>query len=155
MTRGRPRKPTALKIVDGTFRKDRANANEPRPDRKRLPSPPHLDAGARKIWRGYAKLLDDMGVLTVADRTALECLVMAHVDLTAARQALAARDGLTYECYTKTGVTIRLYPEVRLVNDATKRLHSWLSAFGITPADRNKVETRIEKNEDPAAKFLR
>ena len=144
MTAGRPRKPTALKIVTGTFRHDRSNAHEPQPKRKRPAMPPDLSAGAKKAWRHFAKLLNDLGVLTAAD-------------LETARTALAARPGLTYENVTAAGgVTHRAYPEVALVRDAERRVHRWLAAFGMTPADRTRVSVVENKNEDPAAaRFLR
>jgi phage terminase small subunit len=49
---GRPRKPTALKVVEGTFRKDRANADEPKFEPlTEIPAPPRkLKAEARREW---------------------------------------------------------------------------------------------------------
>jgi P27 family predicted phage terminase small subunit len=156
MTAGRPRKPTALKIVTGTFRHDRSNAREPQPKRKRPAMPGTLSDGAKKAWRHFAKLLDDLGVLTAADAAALGNLCEAAADLDTARAALAARPGLTYENVTAAGgVTHRAYPEVALVRDAERRVHRWLAAFGMTPADRARVSVAESKDEDPAAKFLR
>jgi P27 family predicted phage terminase small subunit len=157
MTAGRPRKPTALKLVTGTLRPDRFNSREPQPKRKRPVMPATLSAGAKKAWRQFAKLLDELGVLTTADTAALGNLCEAAADLETARAALAARPGLTYENVTAAGgVTHRAYPEVALVRDAERRVHRWLAAFGLTPADRSKVSIAdVGKDEDPAAKFLR
>ena len=44
---------------------------------------------------------------------------------------------------------IRVYPEVRLVNDATKRFASWLARFGMTPADRARVSVVEREEDDP------
>jgi P27 family predicted phage terminase small subunit len=149
----RPRKPTALHLVQGTARPDRINSREPKPRRKRPRCPSHLTDGAKLQWRHFAQLLDAMGVLTEADGPALAALAETADDLIVARRALAARDGLTYEA--ENGM-VRVWPEVRLVNDATKRLASWLARFGMTPADRSKVSVAGKTaDEDPASRFLR
>jgi P27 family predicted phage terminase small subunit len=156
MTAGRPRKPTTLHLVQGTARADRLNSREPKPARKRPTPPANLSAGAKKAWRHFAKQLDELGVLTTADATALANLCEAAADLEAARSALAARPGLTYENVTAAGgVTHRPYPEVALVRDADRRVRVWLSAFGLTPADRSRVSILEKTDEDPAARFLR
>jgi P27 family predicted phage terminase small subunit len=154
--RGRPRKPTALHVIEGTYRSDRANKSEPTPRRKRPPCPPHLRAEAKAAWRRYAALLDRIGVLTEADAAALSALCEATVDLATAREALAARGGLTYENVTAAGgVTHRAYPEVAMVTDAERRVRSWLAAFGLTPADRARVSKAEKASNDPTDKFFR
>ena len=70
----RPRKPTALHLLQGTARADRINSREPQPQRKRPQCPPHISDGAKVQWRHFAQLLDDMGVLTEADGPALAAL---------------------------------------------------------------------------------
>jgi P27 family predicted phage terminase small subunit len=141
----RPRKPTALKLVTGTFRKDRNNAAEPQPKRAIPRCPSHLSDGAKLQWRHFARLLSGMGVLTAADGPALAALAETADDLAVARRALAAHGGaLTYA--TETG--FRVYPEVRLISDANKRLASWLARFGMTPADRARVSVVEGKEHD-------
>jgi P27 family predicted phage terminase small subunit len=154
--RGRPRKPTQLKVIEGTFRQDRSNPREPQPRRKRPPCPPHLSADAKAAWRRYATLLDRLGVLTEADGAALAAFSEASADGKAAREALAARGARTYEAETAAGsVTYRPYPEVAMITDADRRLRTWLQVFGLTPIDRGRISKIEDKNEDPAAKFLR
>jgi P27 family predicted phage terminase small subunit len=68
---GRPRKPTALKELEGTARKDRATANEPRPDVK-VPGPPAwLGPDARNEWRRITKELAALRMISLLDRTTL------------------------------------------------------------------------------------
>jgi phage terminase small subunit len=69
--RGQPPKPTALKALQETLRKDRVNLHEPTPDLSSLRPPPHLDEDAKKQWKAVAKERVKMGVLTTADRGAL------------------------------------------------------------------------------------
>jgi len=64
----RPRKPKQLKIVQGTYRKDRANPHEPKPQ-PRIPSCPwELCDTAKKEWRRLAPELHQLGLLTALDR---------------------------------------------------------------------------------------
>ena len=65
--RGPPRKPTALKVMQGTARLDRTPANEPKPDG--TPEPPDfLTAEARVEWDRLASGMEAIGLLTTADR---------------------------------------------------------------------------------------
>jgi P27 family predicted phage terminase small subunit len=151
----RPRKPTALKIIKGTLNVTRANKKEPRPARA-IPSPPeHLTERARTSWAAVSVLLDRMGVLTEADGLVLEGLCEAYADLREARASLQERGGLTYEVVSRTGGTmVKAYPEVSMVADADRRLCSWLTKVGMTPADRSRVSAVTEKLEsDPWAKL--
>jgi P27 family predicted phage terminase small subunit len=143
----RPRKPTHLKLVQGTARPDRINRNEPQPQRKRPRCPSHISDGAKAQWRHFAQLLDEMGVLTEADGPALAALAETADDLAQARRALVARGGsLTY---TAENGMERVWPEVRLIDQFGKRLASWLARFGMTPADRSRVSVAERTENDP------
>lgn len=147
---GRPRKPTELKIITGTLQATRTNPNEPKPDR-RIPAPPlHLSPYARASWPYVSAVLDDLGVLTAADGLALEGLCECYADLRRAREALNNLGTDTYETTGKDGNTMRrAYPEVAMVQDADRRLQSWLSKFGLTPADRSRVSASKATSDNP------
>lgn len=148
MTAGRPRKPTALHLIQGTARAHHLNAREPKPTRKRPECPDGLSPRAKRAWQHFAPMLYDLGVLTEADTAALISLCEAAADRDAARAALAKRPGLAYESRTSTGaVSYRPYPEVALVSDADRRVKGWLSVFGLTPADRARVS--VAQKEEP------
>ena len=72
---GRRPKPTALKQLQGTLRKDRTNANEPKPGPLGKSIPDHLSKEAKKYWKESFKLLTRVGILTEtdADSLALYC----------------------------------------------------------------------------------
>jgi P27 family predicted phage terminase small subunit len=93
---GRPRKPTAQKVMKGTAQACRLNPGEPEPERG-IPDPPeHLSERARSAWPGVAQLLDGMGVLTIADSLVLEGLCETYAELVEARLALRARRAMSY-----------------------------------------------------------
>lgn len=150
---GRPRTPTALKLVKGTAQACRINPGEPEPDRG-IPDPPeHLSERALAAWPGIAGLLDGMGVLTRADGLVLEALCETYAELQAAREALRARGGeTTYESINvKTGSSMwKTYPEVGQIKDLDRRFAMWLAKVGLTPADRSRVSAvGGERNADP------
>ncbi len=84
MPGGRPRKPTAQKKLEGTFRKDRALANELAPP-PGVPEPPKwLDKVARAEWARIVPQLTELGVLTRLDGQALEGYCVAYSNWVAA-----------------------------------------------------------------------
>lgn len=74
MTAGRKPKPTRLKVIQGTYRSDRANPNEPKP-RAAIPDcPEFLKGQARKQYQQTAKKLVRIGLMTQLDDMALSML---------------------------------------------------------------------------------
>lgn len=76
---GRPPIPTRLKVLQGTFRKDRENPEEPNPPSMDLTPPKGLSIAARKKWIDVAQQLSTLGVLKQTDRDALEAYCMLWV----------------------------------------------------------------------------
>ncbi|MDO9711981.1 phage terminase small subunit P27 family [Paracraurococcus lichenis] len=151
---GRPRKPTEIKVVTGTLQNYRANPNEPKPDRLVPMMPQHMSPHARAAWPYVCEVLDNMGVLTMADGIALEGLCEAYGDMRRGREALTRLGSDTYETVGKDGNAMRrAYPEVAMVQDADRRLQSWLSKFGLTPADRSRVSARAAQTDNPFAEL--
>jgi len=91
---GRPRKPTARKVLEGTFRKDRAHA-EPQPAiADEVPAPPaRLGPEPAAIWRRVAPQLHAMHLLTALDEDTLAryCLAEAEIDLARAELVKGGR----------------------------------------------------------------
>ena len=78
------KKPTGLKVLEGTNRRDRANEAEPAYDLAGDPGPPDTlrDGRAVQIWHELYGVLTSKHVLTVADRLALVelCNQQSEVD---------------------------------------------------------------------------
>lgn len=146
---GPPKKPSHLKVVQGTYRKDRASAREPHPARCIPPCPKHLSPAARKAWKRVAPELDRMGVLTRADGMALELLVDAYAEFWDAREQVA-REGATYvNTDPETGaMQIKAHPAVRIASDAWRRVRAMAQEFGLTPAARPRVHADTNAAEE-------
>ena len=87
---GRPKKPTKLKLVQGTLRKSRTNENEPEPEPvAEVPRPPsYLSKYAKKLWKSLAEELVEKGILTIVDLPALEVCCEAYGQYRAAQEAV-------------------------------------------------------------------
>lgn len=133
--RGQPPKPTSLKILQGTFRKDRANPEEPTVAPSSLRPPPYLDADAKKHWRVFAKELLDMGVLTTADRTTLAryCELQVLYRTTKKQADYSPK---------MIGILLKLAIELRTLE----------IQFGCTPSSRTRVHV-VPKDDKPESKL--
>ena len=80
MTAGRKPKPTALKLIQGTYRPDRANPREPKPKAGIPPCPKFLQGDARKHYCKIANKLARIGLMTELSHLALSMLCQAWMD---------------------------------------------------------------------------
>lgn len=113
----------------------------------RLSPPSWLSNEGKIIFRELEEVLSPMGVLTVADSSALELLADSLAQYKECRQFIMDH-GTTYETVNENGTVLtRTYPQVALAAEAWKRAKSMLIEFGLTPSARGKL--KIEKQEEP------
>ncbi len=154
MPGGRPRKPTALKVLGGTARPDRLNPHEPQPAETTGRPPAWLKGQGRRVWRWLVPLLREMRVLTAADEQALALLCDVFAEYLEAREILRQR-GLTYETTTPQGDRmVRPRPEVAIAADAWRRVQRMLTEFGLTPSARSRVQALPAPECDPFEELL-
>lgn len=146
--KGRPPKPTALKLIQGTARPDRINKREPKP--KGAPvCPAHLDQVARNEWRRVVPELVRLGVIARIDSTTLAAYCQNYSRWVAAELELEKHGGLTY--IGDTGM-IRKHPAVGIAHDAMAAMKAFAVEYGLTPASRARVHG--SKEEDPEDDLL-
>lgn len=167
MVRGRPPKPTALKLIEGTARPDRINDREPEPPQGEIKPPKWLVGRSKRLWNEIAPVLDEMGVLTTADPHALALLCDAYAEYLDAR-AVVKKEGATYQTsrvlgqlYTESGeevplvnTMVRQRPEVAIASDAWRRIQRMMSEFGLTPSSRSRIKASPKEEIDPFEEFL-
>lgn len=134
--RGRPRKPTHLKVLHGTYRPDRAPKNEPQPEPSTPSCPTWLHPEAKREWRRIVPHLEKLGLLTQVDRTALAAYCQLYARWWEAERAIKAH-GLTQ--VTESGYVAQR-PEVGIANSALKQMRAYLSEFGLSPASRSRID---------------
>lgn len=152
----RPRKPTRLKVIQGTAQNCRLNPDEPQFPAG-IPAPPsHLSQAAREFWLELSELMASRGIIGIADGRSMECMAETYAELRAARAALAKYGAHTYETSNGSGSTMyRAYPEVGIVSDCDRRLALWFSRFGLTPADRSRVSSAGKAKVDAWDDFVK
>lgn len=141
MPAGRPRKPTALKLLDGTYRKDRDGnvQDEVKPDKpKRLTAPSHLGRKGKAVWRRLGPMLQRLGLLTEADTEAFASYCRQHDLWHAAIEAMNA-DPSDMNAF-------------RRHQSATDQIHRLGSKFGLTPSDRNGLTTEVSRAKPTVTK---
>jgi len=156
---GRPRKPTDLKLLQGTYRKDRSPANEPKPEKVSLPPKPpsYLTKWAKKLWKSLAVELTEKGILTTIDTPALEACCEAYGQYRAAHEAVfrpqdpktGKRIKRTLQEYMK-GRNSQTMPEYTTMTKAFNTFKAYLIEFGMTPASRGRIDIpkSIEEETD-------
>lgn len=147
----RPRKPTALKVVQGTSRKDRTNPNEPKVKTSIPSCPSHLNADAKREWKRITKELEKMNLVSEFDRSALAAYCQAYGTWVEAERGIK-QDGMI--SITPNGLPVQS-AWVQIKNKALEQLHKYSTEFGFTPASRSKVSVVEKETEnDPLEKFL-
>lgn len=156
MTAGRPRRPTLVKKLEGTYRPDRANPKEPTAPVLPFGTKPPTWVKSADGKRAWAALLEvaPAGIITQMDAMALGLLVTAFGDWLAARAAIE-KEGRYYETFGPSGRMVRSHPAVADEGDAWKRCAAMLGSFGMRPADRSRVSATDEAPADPTEGFLR
>lgn len=151
MPGGRPKKPTGVKIIQGTFRRERENPDEPVYEPE-IPEPPkHIHAIAKKEWRRISTQLHMRGLLTSVDMAGLAAYCQAYALWVRAEQALV-KEALTVE--NAAGTSIQ-NPLVKMSGEAMDRMRKFMVEFGLTPASRPKIVSKRVKTSvaDPWADF--
>ena len=147
--RGRPPKPTHLKVLEGNPGKRPLNKKEPKPDKAIPTCPTHLSKEAKVEWRRISKILFDLGLLTNVDRAALAMYCQTYGRWVQAEKQIKDNNLVIK---TKTGYPIQ-NPYISVSNQAMTKMRGFLAEFGMTPASRSRVATE-EDEDDPMEAFL-
>lgn len=142
-TRGPKAKPSELKLLQGTYRADRAPDNEPKPDKpKTVPDPPtYFDVVAKKEWKRLAPELFKLGLLTLVDLTAFETYCLSYGRLVAATKSMKQAKGMFYEYTNKAGATNYIpRPEIAVIQKESLVIKAFCAEFGLSPAARTRME---------------
>ncbi len=137
----RRKKPTALKVLQGTARPDRCPANEPKP-KPIAPEPPAwLDRTGKATWRKYAPMLERLGLLTEADGESLAAYCAAvsrYVAATKRLKKVTRENPDDIEAIRKAEIS---------VEKAEQSMRLLSNEFGLTPASRARINLPPEAND--------
>jgi P27 family predicted phage terminase small subunit len=156
--RGRPKEPTALKVLMGNPGNRPINQDEPKP-KPLMPSKPKMLKGeALKEWKRITKKLCDLGLLTEIDGAALAAYCQCYKRWIEAEEFLEKyghdKDGNFNGFMTKTASGyLQQLPQVSIAQTYAKLMSVYLAKFGLSPADR--VGLAAPKSPEKAGKFSR
>lgn len=145
---GRPRKPTALKILEGA-QPCRINRDEPTPPAGIGPPPDFLDESGRAAWARIAGQLDEAGLLTIADRDAVALYCSTWSRWARAVEAIE-EEGLV----VGGQFGMKPNPYVAIADSCAKQLTRLMTQFGMTPSSRSSLKVAGKAEEDPLLAFL-
>ena len=140
---GRPRKPTAIKRLQGTLQKCRTPKNEPIPagDLKTAEPPDYLTDTAKAIWT-FALDQAPEGLLTNLDFAVFSRWVVLYDQFLQLSSAIK-KEGTIQE---SDDGTLSVNPMIRAINSTAQTLRGIETEMGFTPASRS----RIAVNRKPA-----
>lgn len=154
--RGPKPKPTAIKALEGDRSKKGLNMNEPLPDLgTRVPEPPpHLNEDARTEWDRLSHRLWLNACLGAEDvqMFAVYCMHYAHamkylrlitakIDAEAEAQMAGREPETMFEASVvrTTNGNLVQNPLIGMLNVSMREMFKAGSAFGLTPADRSRI----------------
>ena len=149
---GRPRKPTALKIANGSAKRNaaRINRGEPRPPTNGRRNPFAVRSAAGKVWREMVDDAKSMKVLTDADYAAVRLYAESWQDFIDAKSDIES-NGRTIES-PRGG--LHRNPAIETKQTAWRNCLRIPTKFGMTPSSRTSVSALAgDADASPLARF--
>jgi P27 family predicted phage terminase small subunit len=141
--RGRKPKPAELKIVQGTFRKDRANPRQPAAHGYLTEPPEHLNEEQKQIWRD-AIADAPKSLLKKIDRSNFEVWVVSYGTYRECQRLLAK----TSQVIKTTHGNWITNPILTNMNKQAAIMLKAASEMGFTPASRSRVVAESDVEVD-------
>jgi P27 family predicted phage terminase small subunit len=135
--KGRKRKPTNLKILQGNPGRRPLPKDEPKPDIEIPECPGHLNDRGRAEWEYITPLLYRLGLISHINRAALAAYCQVYARWEEAELMLAKTSLII-----KNGPNVVANPLVRIVNQSLELMHKYLTEFGLTPASIGRVTAK-------------
>lgn len=142
---GRKPLPTIVKINRGNPGKRPLNMNEPQPRKGRPICPSHLDDEAKREWKRICDTLDDMGLLTKADRSALAAYCVAWSRWVEAENKVREYGLVLKSERSKLPVPS---PYLNIAKQAMDQMCRLMGEFGLTPASRTRLSATKPTDAD-------
>lgn len=145
MPKGRPPKPKILNDLRGDPGKRRRNAVEPEAPEGMPVCPDHLDEIAKQEWKSVTAHLKSMGLLSTADRSAIE---MYCISYSRYRRAVENCQKYGDVILSPNKQVPMISPYSTIQNQAFEQCRKLLIEFGLTPSARARMRITDEKKTD-------
>lgn len=147
MARGRKKTPDNVKLIRGSFRKDRANDNAPNQAPDGMRAPAWLPTEAVEYFGVLKSRIEAYGLnsSSFTEALAMAALRLSEID---ELSAIIETEGRVYQTTnTKGDISFKSRPEVAQRNEALRHLQGLLAEFGLTPASLGKVNAGKQKED--------
>ncbi|AML51729.1 phage terminase small subunit P27 family [Falsihalocynthiibacter arcticus] len=141
--RGRKPKPTALKLIQGNPGKRSINKSEPKPPATMPTCPSHLSPTAKAEWKRLARVLNDIGLLTIADRTVFAAYCQSYGRWVEAERKLQDSPTLL----KMPSGYIQTSPWLTISNKQSELMLKYMAELGLTPSSRTRLSTGTPNEE--------
>jgi P27 family predicted phage terminase small subunit len=142
--RGRKPKPARLKLIDGNPGK-RPIGREPQPPASQPTCPAHLSPTAKAEWKRLARMLNQIGVLTQADRAVLAAYCQAYGRWVEAERKLKETPPLLK---TPAGY-VQQSPWLSIANKQIELMTRLMAEIGLTPSARSRLAVQVSLRPKP------
>jgi P27 family predicted phage terminase small subunit len=151
MSGGANRKPTVMKIIEGTYRADRVAPNEPKPEVVNIPPPmpDGLNEYGQREWEKMTLELTKIGILTTIDSSQLAAYcneIGNYWECEKARKEVYATGGSDEELEA-AAMFYKNYFD--MAQKHLKQARDIAIQFGFTPASRTRISVPKKENENP------
>lgn len=148
-TKGRRKKPTALKMLTGTLRANRVNPNEPRldlclPDR---PSWVDGDKVSAQLFDEVSHYISDMNIATRVDGIGISLLSDQIAMYLRLRERILIEGDLITTANMHGEPVTKVHPGLSALNATFSQIHKMLREYGLTASSRASVNARIDSPE--------
>lgn len=134
---GRPRKPTQLKVLEGSFRKDR-DGHGPIVDSGVPVCPDDAPECVKQAWQEIAPVLANQGLLSAVDRMPFYAYMDSYTKFVMVSQAIGTLEAMLEE--TPNGY-IQMSQAFHIRNKLWQEVMKAGKEFGHTPAARSAIKS--------------
>lgn len=148
MGKGRKKTPEPLKLLRGTSRKDRQNADAPDAVPESMRAPSWLPRGAVEHFGVLRARVEALGLDSATYTEALAIAAQRVYEIERLNAQIEA-EGDTYKTIGVSGAEcLKGHPGVAQRSEAMRHLQSILAEFGLTPASIQKVSVPGGKKKE-------
>lgn len=133
---GRPRKPTALRVVTGGRTRPYHSKAEPKPASRAPDPPPWLQGPALAAWNSVVDELVTLGCITRLDASILASWASAVGRIAEAEEALNGFDGIERLLVKSKRGGPRANPLLKIISQAQRDAAHYGGLIGLTPSGR-------------------
>ena len=141
MPRGRKKIPSAIQELRGVYKKNpqRKNYSEPTAPKDKPRCPKYLDSVAKAEWKLLCSILEELGVLSNADKTALVMYCQTYSEWRKAADMCQQYGAWQVRKDTKGELITKRHEWDRIREQTQEACRKWLVEFGLTPSSRARI----------------